>query len=200
MSIRPDDFLIYVCELLNIKTESKFTLAEMISDIKAIHPIDLPKFKDYLKVNFNDSSYEFMNGPQKFNAIMKDFNYWNRPRLSEKAKIKVENYATYLFKKTAKVFDHINWELESKGRSIDEVNLKKIHAAGKPLFSESDLEYLKQVGTIEYIYNLNKRSKTKLESEILKAVTVYTLIKHDPRNQLENKQKSTMEMLKEKVS
>lgn len=187
MSIKPDDFLIYITELLNIKTESNYTIQKMIDSIKTLHGEDIPKFQVFIEQHFSDEKYSYLNGPQKFIKIKQDFEYYNRPRLSANAAKKVENYATYLFKKTCKVFDHINWELESTGRSIEEVNIKKIHSGGKPFYSDADLKYLEKIGTVVEIYNLVKRNKTKLEQEILKAVTVHTLVKYDPRNQIENR-------------
>ncbi|WP_419767255.1 hypothetical protein [Arcobacter sp.] len=187
MSIRPDDFVIYIAELLNIKTESQFTIADMIEDIKTIPVDDLPKFKDFIKNNFRMEKYNFMNGVQKFNSLKQDFDYYTRPRLSDSSKKKVENYSEYLFKKTCWLMDRIAWQIEAEGKDIRDFCMEKTKAGDKLYFSESDLKYLFKIGDKVVIFNLVKRNKPKFESELLKVITVQTLIKYDPRNQIENK-------------
>lgn len=198
--MKPEDFVIYVIELLGIKTESQFAIDDMISDISSIPPAKLPMFKEFVKSSIGKAQYEYKTGIQKFQVILRDFEIETRPKLSTKAYARVENYAMYLFKKTCKLFNHINWEIEAKGRNIHEVKYEETKSGTELYYTKADVIYLKKLGDVAVISNLVRRSPEKLKSELIKIIVADTLIKYDPNNQIENKSedRKILEQIKER--
>lgn len=66
-----EELIEYFSDILNIKTGSTFTIADMVQTLESVN--DMIAFKDYIKANANHYDIKFMNGVGKFNWLSKRY-------------------------------------------------------------------------------------------------------------------------------
>lgn len=186
------EILEYLCELLNINLKNKLVSDKILMTLKDMSvSYDLIKFGDFLESSFNYERFRYLTGYQKFLSMANDFKKENKLELSEEMQIKALTYSEDLFKRVTTICDEVNFELQTKGKKIDDLDLFAT-------FKRNGLEnhhigVLKLLGNKETLFALCVYGKSDLIARIEDIVNRKALIKMYP--QLQNKKREDMKVL-----
>lgn len=182
----------YLCELLNINLKNKLVSDDILDDLRKMsQEYNLNDFRLFIKDKINYERFRYLTGYQKFIAMTNEFKKENKLELSEEMQIKALTYSEDLFKKVTTICDEVNFELQTNGKKIDDLDLFAT-------FKRNGLEnhhigVLKQLGAKETIFAMAIHSKMELELKIASIVHKKAMIKSYP--QLANKKSEDMKVL-----
>lgn len=138
-NITPQDFLAYIVEQFNIKSGSKITAMDIKHEMSLLpNPID---FVYYAKQNMDDAKYDFKNGLQKFNAMIKDF----KEEIKKSVCSDTEDKAKELVNK-CRVAIHNLHDKAPKGFSLYDYSQKASYATFPNYFTKQEIQILDAVG------------------------------------------------------
>ena len=186
------EILEYLCELLNINLKNKLVSDKILMTLRDMSvSYDLIKFGDFLESSFNYERFRYLTGYQKFIAMANEFKKENKLELSEEMQIKALTYSEDLFKRVTTICDEVNFELQTKGKKIDDLDLFAT-------FKRNGLEnhhigVLKLLGSKETVFAMAVYGKTDLMARIESIVNKKALVKMYP--QLQNKKSDDMKVL-----
>lgn len=190
------EILEYICELLNINLKNKLVSDKILMTLKDMSvSYDLVKFGDFLESSFNYERFRYLTGYQKFLSMANEFKRDNELKLSEEMQIKALSYSEDLFKRVTTICDEVNFELQTKGKKIDDLDLFAT-------FKRNGLEnhhigVLRAVGDKNKLMHLSVYGKTDLIARIESIVNKKALIKKYPQLAAPKKEKiQVLEMLK----
>ena len=116
------EILEYLCELLNINLKNKLVSDKILMTLRDMSvSYDLIKFGDFLESSFNYERFRYLTGYQKFIAMANEFKKENKLELSEEMQIKALTYSEDLFKRVTTICDEVNFELQTQGKKIDDL-------------------------------------------------------------------------------
>lgn len=191
--ITANDVVKYIAGILNIDLSNNALLLEdMIEDIKSVN--DLALFRTFIKEKFNYERFRYLTGYQKFIALVNEFKKDNKLELSQEMKIKALTYSEDLFKRVTEICDEINFELQTKGKNIDDLNL--FETFKKNGLENHHIGVLKAIGAKETIFTMSVYGKEDLRARIESIVNKKALEKQYPQLQNKSEDKKVLERLK----
>ena len=189
-NITANDVVKYIAGILNIDLSNNALLLEdMIEDIKSIN--DLAAFRVFIKEKFNYERFRYLTGYQKFIALVNEFKKENKLELSEEMQNKALTYSEDLFKRVTTICDEVNFELQTKGKKIDDLDLFATFKING--LENHHIGVLRHLGAKETIFAMAIHSKMELELKIASIVHKKAMIKSYP--QLANKKSEDMKVL-----
>lgn len=189
-NITANDVVKYIAGILNIDLSNNALLLEdMIEDIKSIN--DLAAFRVFIKEKFNYERFRYLTGYQKFIALVNEFKKENKLELSEEMQIKALTYSEDLFKRVTTICDEVNFELQIKGKKIEDLDLFATFKRNG--LENHHIKVISSIGSKETIFAMAIYSKIELELKIASIVHKKAMIKSYP--QLANKKSSDMKVL-----
>lgn len=188
--ITANDVVKYIAGILNIDLSNNALLLEdMIEDIKSVN--DLALFRTFIKEKFNYERFRYLTGYQKFIALVNEFKKENKLELSKEMQIKALTYSEDLFKRVTEICDEINFELQTKGKKIDDLNLFETFKING--LENHHIGVISSIGSKETVFAMAIHSKMELELKIASIVHKKAMIKSYP--QLANKKSEDMKVL-----
>lgn len=191
--ITANDVVKYIAGILNIDLSNNALLLEdMIEDIKSVN--DLALFRTFIKEKFNYERFRYLTGYQKFIALVNEFKKENKLELSEEMQIKALSYSEDLFKRVTDICDEINFELQTKGKKIDDLNLFETFKING--LKNHHIGVLKAIGVKETIFTMSVYGKEDLRARIESIVNKKALENQYPQLQNKSEDKKVLERLK----
>ena len=191
--ITASDVVKYIAGILNIDLSNNALLLEdMIEDIKSVN--DLALFRTFIKEKFNYERFRYLTGYQKFITLVNEFKKENKLELSKEMKIKALTYSEDLFKRVTEICDEINFELQTKGKKIDDLNLFETFKING--LENHHIGVLKLLGSKETIFAMSVYGKADLIARIESIVNKKALEKQYPQLQNKSEDKKVLERLK----
>lgn len=176
----------YVVDILNIKTQSRFTLMDIEEELQNIEDFGL--YRQYIRSNINHFDTRYMTGFQKF--ITLTTRYKKAQELNSLPLDTLEAFSTKLYKKFADAIyvirDH---EAYLSSHGLEKV---KFHG-GEQVFTPKEIEVLNAIGSLHYLVNLYELHS--LKKEIYNKCIQKSLRKIRAEKQLENKSDSAKRVL-----
>lgn len=195
-TITANDVVKYISQILNIDVSDRLTFQDILDDLASVN--DLPLFRMFMKERFNYERFRYLTGYQKFVALLNEFKKENQLQLSEENKTKVDDYSSKLFSLITSIMDTVNFELQTKGKSIDDLDFEKTLLSSG--IKNHHIEVLRAIGDKKKIFHLSVYGKEELRARIESIVHSKTMIKQYPHLALKNKKSyegiETMEKLK----
>ena len=191
--ITANDVVKYIAGILNIDLSNNALLLEdMIEDIKSVN--DLALFRTFIKEKFNYERFRYLTGYQKFIALVNEFKKENKLELSEEMQIKALTYSEDLFKRVTEICDEINFELQTKGKKIDDLNLFETFKING--LENHHIKVISSLGSKETIFAMSVYGKEDLRARIESIVNKKALEKQYPQLQNKSEDKKVLERLK----
>lgn len=191
--ITANDVVKYIAGILNIDLSNNALLLEdMIEDIKSVN--DLALFRTFIKEKFNYERFRYLTGYQKFIALVNEFKKENKLELSEEMQIKALTYSEDLFKRVTEICDEINFELQTKGKKIDDLNLFETFKING--LENHHIGVISSIGSKETIFTMSVYGKEDLRARIESIVNKKALEKQYPQLQNKSEDKKVLERLK----
>ena len=191
--ITANDVVKYIAGILNIDlTNNALLLEDMIEDIKSVN--DLALFRTFIKEKFNYERFRYLTGYQKFIALVNEFKKENKLELSEEMQIKALTYSEDLFKRVTEICDEINFELQTKGKKIDNLNLFETFKING--LENHHIGVISSIGSKETIFTMSVYGKEDLRARIESIVNKKALEKQYPQLQNKSEDKKVLERLK----
>lgn len=175
--INANDIIQYLGNLLNIDVTGKLTVMDMIDDLSSIQ--DLAAFRIFVKEKFNYERFRFLTGYQKFNALVNEFKKENKPTLDDEMISKANSYSSELFLKLTNILDEVNFELQTKGKTIEDLNF--MQTLSRNGFAKHQINVISQLGSKKELMNLCLYGKEILRLRIEDIVNRKALIKQYPQ-------------------
>lgn len=186
------EILEYICELLNINLKNKLVSDKILMTLKDMSvSYDLVKFGDFLESSFNYERFRYLTGYQKFIAMANEFKKENKLELSEEMQIKALTYSEDLFKRVTTICDEVNFELQTKGKKIDDLDLFATFKRNG--LENHHIKVISSLGSKETVFAMAIHSKMELELKIASIVHKKALVKQYP--QLQNKKSEDVKVL-----
>ena len=189
------EILEYLCELLNINLKNKLVSDKILMTLKDMSvSYDLIKFGDFLESSFNYERFKYLTGYQKFIAMANEFKKENKLELSEEMQIKALTYSEDLFKRVTTILDEVNFELQIKSKTIDDLDLFatfKINGLEK-----HHIGVLKLLGSKKELFHLSIYGKEELSRRIESIVNKKALVQQYPQLAPKKEKIQVLEMLK----
>ncbi len=141
--MKAKEVVAYLCEMLNIKTDSYLIVDDMIEELITIN--DLKAFKGYLKAKMNTEPYQYLNGFQKFSKAIIEYKNINSHSKDEA----IENYCRKLIQKIRTVARAIDESLPNGLRYNDfceSATFENFKSDGECAFTEKEQRLLNEVG------------------------------------------------------
>lgn len=190
------EILEYICELLNINLKNKLVSDKILMTLKDMSvSYDLVKFGDFLESSFNYERFRYLTGYQKFLSMANEFKRDNELKLSDEMETKALTYSEDLFKRVTDICDEINFELQAKGKKIDDLDLFATFKRNG--LENHHIKVISSLGSKETVFAMAVYGKTELRARIESIVNQKALVKMYP--QLQNKKsedKKVLERLK----
>lgn len=191
--ITANDVVKYIAGILNIDLSNNALLLEdMIEDIKSVN--DLALFRTFIKEKFNYERFRYLTGYQKFIALVNEFKKENKLELSQEMQINALTYSEDLFKRVTTICDEINFELQTKGKKIDDLNLFETFKING--LENHHIGVLKAIGAKETIFAMSVYGKEDLRARIESIVNKKALEKQYPQLAIKNDGAKVLERLK----
>lgn len=173
------EILEYLCELLNINLKNKLVSDDILEDlIKMSNEYNLNDFRLFIKEKINYERFRYLTGYQKFIAMANEFKKENKLELSEEMQIKALSYSDELFSKVTTILDYVNFELQTKGKSIDDLDL--FETLKKNGLESHQLKVIQAIGSKKKVMTLCLYSKQELMATIESIVYKKAMIKQYP--------------------
>ena len=190
------EILEYLCELLNINLKNKLVSDKILMTLKDMSvSYDLIKFGDFLESSFNYERFRYLTGYQKFLSMANEFKRDNKLELSEEMQTKALTYSQDLFKKVTAILDEVNFELQIKSKTIDDLNLEQTLIANG--LEKHHIRVLQATGSKETIFAMAIYGKDELSRRIESIVNKKAMIKSYPQLAAPKKEKiQVLERLK----
>lgn len=191
--ITANDVVKYIAGILNIDLSNNALLLEdMVEDIKSLN--DLALFRTFIKEKFNYERFRYLTGYQKFIALVNEFKKENKLELSVEMQIKALTYSEDLFKRVTEICDEVNFELQTKGKKIEDLNLFETFKING--LENHHIGVLKHIGTKETIFAMSVYGKADLMARIESIVNKKALEKQYPQLAIKNDGAKVLERLK----
>lgn len=185
----------YLCELLNINLKNKLVSDDILDDLKKMsQEYNLNDFRLFIKDKINYERFKYLTGYQKFIAMANEFKKENKLELSEEMQIKALTYSEDLFKRVTTICDEVNFELQTKGKKIDDLDLFATFKING--LENHHIKVISSLGSKETIFAMAIYGKEDLRARIESIVNKKALIKMYPQLQNKNPDKKVLEMLK----
>lgn len=185
----------YLCELLNINLKNKLVSDKILMTLKDMSAsYDLVKFGDFLESSFNYERFRYLTGYQKFLSMANEFKRDNELKLSDEMQTKALTYSEDLFRRVTTILDEVNFELQTKGRKIDDLDLFATFKRNG--LENHHIKVISSLGSKETVFAMAIHSKMELELKIASIVHRKAMIKMYPQLQNKNPDKKVLEMLK----
>lgn len=192
-NITANDVIKYIAGILNIDLSNNALLLEdMIEDIKSVN--DLAAFRVFIKEKFNYERFRYLTGYQKFIALVNEFKKENKLELSEEMQNKALTYSEDLFKRVTTICDEVNFELQTKGKKIDDLDLFATFKRNG--LENHHISTLKAIGRKEKVFALSVYGKEELRLRIESIVHKKALEKMYPQLAIKNQDTKVLERLK----
>ncbi len=187
-----NELILYITELLNIKTDSKIVVLEIEKELKTIE--DMALYQRYINKHFDNEELRYKTGFQKFLELTKKYKAGvielkAKPQLTEaksKAKLLAEKVNS-----TSVQFDKSEWQRNHLGYTHKELNFKSFKLDKKPYFTKEEIGILNTIGTLKKCLALQRMSSSEdlleknieqiLRSRALKSVSPMLHDKTDAR-------------------
>ena len=190
--ITANDVVKYIDGILNIDLSNNALLLEdMIEDIKSVN--DLALFRTFIKEKFNYERFRYLTGYQKFIALVNEFKKENKLELSKEMKIKALTYSEDLFKRVTEICDEINFELQTKGKKIDDLNLFETFKING--LENHHIKVISSLGSKETVFAMAIYNKIELQLKIASIVHKKAMLKSYPNLALENIDKKILKQI-----
>lgn len=137
-----------------------------------IKSANITDYVSLLENTLNSTKFDVLSKVQE--AVSK-----SKQKLTIEQSEKVCNFSDKLWGKVCDIFDDINWDMQTSGRSLK--NYKLDH-----LFDNKELKVLARVGKRYRLSHLVTHNKQELKDLIYKAVRELTLEKNNPAPAIEN--------------
>ena len=185
----------YICELLNINLKNKLVSDKILITLKDMSiSYDLVKFGDFLESSFNYERFRYLTGYQKFLSMANEFKRDNKLELSEEMQTKALTYSQDLFKKVTAILDEVNFELQIKSKTIDDLNLEQTLIANG--LEKHHIGVINQLGSKKELFHLSIYGKEELSRRIESIVNKKALVQQYPRLVPKKEKIQALEMLK----
>lgn len=189
------EILEYLCELLNINLKNKLVSDDILEDlIKMGNEYNLNDFRLFIKEKINYERFRYLTGYQKFIAMANEFKKENKLELSEEMQIKALSYSDELFSKVTTILDYVNFELQTKGKSIDDLDL--FETLKKNGLESHQLKVVQAIGNKKKVMTLCLYSKQELKATIESIVYKKAMIKQYPQLAHKKEKIEVLERLK----
>lgn len=189
------EILEYLCELLNINLKNKLVSDDILEDlIKMSNEYNLNDFRLFIKEKINYERFRYLTGYQKFIAMANEFKKENKLELSEEMQIKALSYSDELFSKVTTILDYVNFELQTKGKSIDDLDL--FETLKKNGLENHQLKVIQAIGSKKKVMTLCLYSKQELKATIESIVYKKAMIKQYPQLGQKKEKFEVLERLK----
>lgn len=189
------EILEYLCELLNINLKNKLVSDDILEDlIKMSNEYNLNDFRLFIKEKINYERFRYLTGYQKFIAMANEFKKENKLELSEEMQIKALSYSDELFSKVTTILDYVNFELQTKGKSIDDLDL--FETLKKNGLESHQLKVIQAIGSKKKVMTLCLYSKQELKATIESIVYKKAMIKQYPQLAPKKEKFEVLERLK----
>lgn len=186
----------YICELLNINLKNKLVSDDILGDLKKMsQEYNLNDFRLFIKDKINYERFRYLTGYQKFIAMANEFKKENKLELSQEMQNKALTYSEDLFKRVTTICDEINFELQTKAKKIDDLNLFETFKING--LENHHIGVLKAIGAKETIFAMSVYGKQDLKARIESIVNKKALVKQYPQLAIKkNDDVKVLEMLK----
>lgn len=184
------DIVNFLISFFDIKS-NPFIINDLLDDIENLE--NKENLINFVKQKIGYEKYKFLSGGlQKLTAMINDFKKENKLELSEEMQNKVLTYSEDLFKRVTTICDEVNFELQTKGKKIDDLDLFATFIING--LENHHIGVLRQLGAKETIFTMAIHSKMELELKIASIVHKKALVKQYP--QLANRKSEDMKVLK----
>lgn len=191
--ITANDVVKYIAGILNIDLSNNALLLEdMIEDIKSVN--DLALFRTFIKEKFNYERFRYLTGYQKFIALVNEFKKENKLELSQEMQIKALTYSEDLFKRVTEICDEVNFELQTKGKKIEDLNLFETFKING--LENHHIKVIASLGSKETIFTMAIYRKADLMARIESIVNKKALEKQYPQLVIKSDDVKILERLK----
>jgi len=189
------EILEYLCELLNINLKNKLVSDKILMTLKDMSvSYDLIKFGDFLESSFNYERFRYLTGYQKFLSMANEFKRDNKLELSEEMQTKALTYSQDLFKKVTAILDEVNFELQIKSKTIDDLNLEQTLIANG--LEKHHIKVIASLGSKETVFAMAIYNKMELSRRIESIVNKKALVQQYPQLVPKKEKIQVLEMLK----
>ena len=130
-AINVKDLVSFMIELLNIKSGTKLTLADMSQDLSTLK--NLVAFKDYIKANLKNRKYEYLTGYQKFIEMFNDYKKREILPLEEKQSDNVAKFIKELFSRATDVMEVVSYKIQTEQVNFENFTTYEINFTDKQM-------------------------------------------------------------------
>lgn len=185
----------YLCELLNINLKNKLVSDDILDDLKKMsQEYNLNDFRLFIKDKINYERFRYLTGYQKFIAMANEFKKENKLELSQEMQIKALTYSEDLFKRVTTICDEVNFELQTKGKKIEDLNLFETFKING--LENHHIKVIASLGSKETIFAMSVYGKADLMARIESIVNKKALEKQYPQLAIKNDGAKVLERLK----
>ena len=183
------DIVNFLISFFDIKS-NPYVINDLLDDIENLQ--NKENLITFVKQKIGYEKYKFLSGGlQKLTAMINDFKKENKLELSEEMQIKALTYSEDLFKRVTTICDEVNFELQTKGKKIDDLDLFATFKING--LENHHIGVLKLLGNKETLFALCVYGKSDLIARIEDIVNKKALVKMYP--QLQNKKSEDMKVL-----
>jgi len=159
------------------KIENPYIINDLIDDIEVLE--NKQGLIPFVKQRLNYERFRFLTSFEKLTAMISEFKKENKLELSEEMQTKVLSYSDELFKKLTTILDYVNFELQTKGKSIDDLDL--IETLKKNRLENHHLKVIEAIGSKKKLMHLCNYGKEELRATIESIVHKKAMIKQYPQ-------------------
>ena len=183
------DIVNFLISFFDIKS-NPFVINDLLDDIENLQ--NKENLISFVKQKIGYEKYKFLSGGlQKLTAMINDFKKENKLELSEEMQNKALTYSEDLFKRVTTICDEVNFELQTKGKKIDDLDLFATFKRNG--LENHHIKVISSLGSKETVFTMAIHSKMELELKIASIVHKKAMIKSYP--QLANKKSEDMKVL-----
>jgi len=167
--ISKNDVIAYICTVLNIDITDKLLMMDMLDDLAKIR--DLVVFKNFIKAEFMEEQYRYLNGYQKFLALTNTFQKVNFELIA----FQVEDKANLLIEKVIRAinaFEKAVWKDGKNTRDyLNSFTFANCRQENGCMFDEKELNAIALIGDFKYWFTVSieddiYKLKSKLENSM----------------------------------
>lgn len=186
------DIVNFLISFFDIKS-NPYVINDLLDDIENLQ--NKENLISFVKQKIGYEKYKFLSGGlQKLTAMINDFKKENKLELSEEMQIKALTYSEDLFKRVTAICDEVNFELQTKGRKIEDLDLFATFKRNG--LENHHIKVISSLGSKETVFAMAIHSKMELELKIASIVHKKAMIKSYPQLANKNPDKKVLEMLK----
>lgn len=183
------EILNYLISFFDINP-NPYILNDLIEEIDNIDNAE--NLIPFVKKKIGYEKYRYISGGlQKLTALIEDFKKDNHPKLSDEMRTKALTYSDTLFKKATYILDELHFELQNKGKKIDDVNLNDTFLRNG--LEKHHISILNAIGDKKKLMHLCMYGKEQLRLQIDSIVNKKALVKEYP--QLANNKSEDVKVL-----